>query len=716
MAPPSLWSLVAALRAEALKAPELAGAMPPEREGELFAQVLEHIPIGIVPGSPLAGEFGWDYCTAEQRARWLPAEQTCPAPAHAQAEPSPFQLMSERFHCHGSDGGSAHTTVDYERVVSQGLCGILAEIDRRLPEASQAQCEYLRGMQAALRGVVAWSQRYAQLAEMRAAEAETAAEREAFETIARHCRQVPGLPARTFPEALQSIWLVHLAVGLSEGSGSSLSLGRPDQYLLDLFTRDLERGTPLQDLEAALAWFFRALNDFFGDAACTVNLGGADENGRSQFNALSRTIVEVAAGLRLPAPILAARIEDDLPPEAFDLLTDPALFAVGQPTFYGEEPCKAALVRRGVPADEVHGWAANSCMGLVMPGQEWSNMWGAVVNLLLPLELALNHGQPFSHELPLELATPPAADYADFEELFAAVCAYSGELVDLLLTRTAQDTRRRGQEQPNPFVSALLGDCIARGKDRLLGGCRYQSVIVEAFGLVNASDALVAVQELVFERGEYALEDLVSAARDNFRGHPEILRDIRRAPKYGNGEPRADEMARRLADHFAAAVSRHSRGGLHYLPSFHTLTAHVPAGAKTAASLDGRRAGEPLAKNIGTSPERATCGHTALMRSAATIDQSAFSGGQALDIRVDPALIRTPEGRRGFQALLRTYFGMGGLQVQVNGLSAEELRCARAQPEAHRDLIVRIAGYSAPYVSLPLEVQDEMIQRFAAGM
>lgn len=175
-------------------------------------------------------------------------------------------------------------------------------------------------------------------------------------------------------------------------------------------------------------------------------------------------------------------------------------------------------------------------------------------------------------------------------------------------------------------------------------------------------------------------------------------------------------MARRLAEEYADAVSRHSHDGLYYLPSFHTLTAHVPAGAKTAASLDGRRAGEPLAKNIGTSPGRATCGHTALMRSAATIDQSAYSGGQALDIRVDPGLLATVEGRHGFRALLRTYFRMGGLQVQVNGLSADELRAARVEPELHRELIVRIAGYSAPYVSLPPEVQVEMIARFEAGL
>lgn len=716
MAASKPWALIALLRAEALQDPGVSHAPPPLREGLVFAHVLEHMPIGILPGTGLVGEFGPDYCTPAQLARWLPEDEAPSAAPQSAAEPSPVQLMAERFHCRGSDGGNAHTTVDYGRVVEEGLWAIVAQVEARRGGASEEQRAYLDGMGAALRGVIRWAERYAELAERLAAQAEERSDRGRLLQVARHCRRVPGLPARTFAEAVQGIWLVHLAVGLSEGSGSSLSLGRLDQYLLPLFTRDLDRGVPLEDVEAALAELFRALNDFFGDPACAVNLGGAGEGGEDQFNPLSRMIVETAGRLRLPAPILAARIHRNLSQEAFDLYTDAGLVEIGQPTFYGEEACVQALLRRGVPESDVHGWAANSCMGLMMPGQEWSNMWGSVVNLLLPLELALNGGRPFIHELPLDLHTPPVAGHADFESLFGAVCRYTEELVDLLISHTAQATERRGRERPNPFVSALLADCIERGRDRLRGGCRYQTVIVEAFGLVNVADALVAIRELTFERGSHTLDALVRAARADWEGHEDILHAVRRAPKFGNGDPVADEMTCRLTDCFAAFVSRHSRDGLYYLPSFHTLNAHIAAGAATAASLDGRRAGEPLAKNIGTSPGRATSGHTALMRSAASIDQAVFNGGQALDIRVDPGLLRTSEGRRKFQALLRTYFDMGGLQVQVNGLSADVLRRAVAEPEAHRDLIVRIAGYSAVFVSLPTGVQEEMVARFEAGM
>lgn len=688
----------------------------PLRLGRAFAYALEHLPIGIPADGDLAGDFGWDYCSASERSRWLPPEPSADQRPPADRTPSPDELLAQGFGCFPSDGGGAHTTVDYERVVTQGLAGVLAQIEKRLGTCPEREHATLQGMEAALGGVIRWAERYADLAERLAGETGEPADKACLLRIARHCRQVPGLPARSFAEALQGIWLVHLAVGLSEWTGASLSLGRLDQYLLPLFTEDLRRGVPRQELEDALAALFRALNNFFGDPACAVNLGGTDALGRTQFGPLSRMIVEVAARLRLPAPVLAARIDASFPEDDFDLLADAALFEIGQPTFYGEEACIAALLRRDVPADEVRTWCANSCMGLMMPGREWSNMWGTVVNVLLPLELALNHGSPFQHELPIALATRPPDAYADFDALFTTVCSTLDDLVDYLLAATARDTLRRGEAAPNPFVSALLGSCIERAQDRLLGGCDYQTVIVEAFGLVNASDALVAIRQLVFERGTHTLRDLTEAARGNFVESPDILHALRRAPKFGNADPVADGMARRLADRFAASVSRHSSGSFHYLPSFHTLNAHVGAGHKTAASLDGRRAGEPLAKNVGTSPGNATSGHTALMRSAATIDQAAFSGGQALDIRVDPALLSTPEGRRNFQALLRGYFDLGGLQVQVNALSAAALCEAQTHPEAHRDLIVRIAGYSAPYVSLPEDLQLEMIERFHAGV
>ena len=726
----SLWQLVDFLRADALRCPDVAGSPAPIREARVLAHTFANLPVCIPPGTLFVGDFTSDWEESpdppglESRfAAWSRRAEE-PAPATPRSRTTDvFRELDERFFCRPSAGGQAHTTVDYPRVIGRGLGGVVAEITRRKPQASGEEAQYLEGMVIALEAVMLWSRRHAALAHRWAEETRPGAERERLLEIAIRCGHVPAFPARSVLEALQAIWLVHVAVAVSEHSGSSLSLGRLDQYLYPLFLGDLARGVDEADLRGSLAGFFRKLNGLDDgnvqlgmDPSMAVNLGGVGLDGRDQLNPLSELITDVVKELRLPGPLLAVRVHRGLSPAALDRFLEPELVEMGQPTFYGEEPCRAALLRRGVARDVVHAWAANSCMGLMMPGEEWSNMWGSVVNVLLPLELALNGGRPFAGALRLPFSVHVPAAYATFEQLFEVAVSGVRELVDLLVGETAERTRKRASESPNPFVSSLLGDCVRRGRDRLVGGCRYQTVIVEAFGLVNAADALLAIRKLVFEEGRWELSDLVRSAMADFAGYDEVLRAVLAVPKYRNGDPEADALTRDLAGCFAAAVSRHSGDGIAYLPSFHTLSAHIPAGARMGASLDGRRAGEPLAKNVGTSPGRAKEGHTALMRSAATIGQTAFSGGQALDVWVDPRDLGVVEGRRKVAGLLRTYFELGGLQVQVNGVSPGVLRAAMEDPSGHRDVLVRKAGFTTRFVTLPRFEQDELVERFEAGM
>ncbi|MFZ2657300.1 MAG: glycine radical domain-containing protein, partial [Victivallales bacterium] len=208
----------------------------------------------------------------------------------------------------------------------------------------------------------------------------------------------------------------------------------------------------------------------------------------------------------------------------------------------------------------------------------------------------------------------------------------------------------------------------------------------------------------------------ICAAANNFKGHEALLKDIRNVPKYGNGNLEADRFAAGLADEFYEIVHAFSDTEVVYAPSFHTLNVHIPAGKKYGASLDGRLSGEPLAKNIGTTPGMALKGHTSLIKSAATIDQSKYFGGQALDISIDASLVGSMDSKRKIQALIRTYFELGGLQIQVNGLNAETLKAALAEPDKYRDLIVRIAGYSVYFNQLGMDTQQEMIKRFSQGM
>ncbi|MDX9980715.1 MAG: pyruvate formate lyase family protein [Lentisphaeria bacterium] len=685
-----LWQQVRALRARAHA--ELGDCPAPLREARLLQAVLAGIPIGILDGDLLAGDFG--PACGEVEAVSLPS-----APGLPPAPDGSLWQALDRWHLRAGYT-LAHTTVDYPLVLQQGLAAIAAGARARneddpVPE----RCSQREAMALALEAVVAWAERFADLAE-----------KLGLAELAARCRRVPREPARDMAEAMQALWFVHAAVGLSELSQASLSLGRLDQYAYPYFA-----AAGPECSRRLLDALFAKLNRY-GDAACAVNLGGADAQGRDCFNDLSRLIVDVVAERRAPAPILAARIHDGIAAADFDRLTEPALLRLSQPTFYGEEPCREALRRRGVPESELSDWGANSCMGLMLPGAEIADMWAGVVPLPLALELALNGGPPLAGELPLTLATPPRREYGSLAELFGQVLAYADELVALCIGRNREHTARVAAEFPNPFLSALTADCIPRGQDRAGGGARYHTGTIEAFGLVNVADALHAIRVLHFERGAYSLTELVAAAQADFDGHAALLATIRALAKFGDGDAAVDELAGELARGFAASVRRHSPERPQYLPSFHTLNAHIPAGSRYGASLDGRRAGAPLAKNAGPTLLGRAHAHTRTVQSAARLPQADFAAGQALDLSLDAESLRSIAPRRAFQALLRAYFAAGGLQIQVNGLTAADLRAAIARPEAHADLLVRLGGYSTRFVSLSPAVQREMAERFEAGL
>jgi pyruvate-formate lyase len=684
------WHILNSLRSEAMLRSGIAGANPAWREAQVFAYILDEMPIFHHAGDRLAGDFGWRPDDDAALASRFP-----PAPPVPPACDTPEARLARDFNCFGGYS-PAHTCIDYAKLLNLGLDGVVDDIRKT------GDGEYRQAMVNAVQTLQQLIARYAAMME-------TVGEA----GLAQVCRHIRHRRPSSFLEALQLVWFAHLAIGISESSDASISLGRFDQYALTSYQQSLAEGCLEDELEAQFAALVDKLNRY-GDAACALNIGGLDAEGIDQCNALSRLVVRVCKAKLQPAPILAVRIHPGFPQDLFDTLIDPALFAIGQPTFYGEETCRAALRERGVPETDVHRWAANSCMGLLVEGCEVSNMWGGVVNFLLPLELALNGGKPFHKELPLTLKTRPVELPDTFASLQATFLAYLGEITDFCVAASRACTEQFRRERPNPFFSAFLGRCAERGKDRL-DGADYHTAIIEAFGLVNAADALYTVKTLGFERRRYRLEELTAAAKANFAGHAALLQEIRDLPKYGNGDAAVDLLAAELAAAFQRLVRRHSDSGTCFAPSFHTLNGHVGAGAKTSASLDGRLVGEPLAKNIGANAGLATAGLTALIRSAAAIDQKSFFGGQALDISIDTKLIGSDEDKHKLQALIQTYFNLGGLQIQVNGLTAETLARAITDPEKYRDLIVRIGGYSDYFNHLSLDVRKEMARRFVNG-
>ena len=669
------------LYAKTFAEPGMQALSAPLREAGIFARTLQELPIGKFPGEELAGDYGLVFAGEEFK------QAVTQMPELLQRHECKEPLDELDRYCCRAAFSPAHSSAGYETVLQKGLNGLIAE----LRTSAAGEPAYLEAEILSLEAVIAWSRRYAVLG---------------FSA----CERVPAEPPRDFAEAVQALWLVHTAIGIGERNDASLSLGRLDQYLYPYFRADLDRGITEEALEKVLIELFVKLNRY-GDAACAVNLGGVAPDGTDMFNDLTRMIVKVATRLQLPSPILAARIHPGIRQDDFDALTVPELFRIGQPSFYGEFACRNALLRRGVPADEVHRWAANSCMGLIMPGEEFSDMWALVFTFMLPLELALNHGRPFHGELPVALKTTSQAGYNNAGEIMASTIEYARELLELLIDRHRRINAREGLENPDPYLSALLHGGIP-GRDRLLGGPRYHTANVDAFALVNAADALTAIERVVFRDGLHPLDEVVDAVKNNFVGNEVLRRELLCAPKYGNGDAEADRMVSTLAAAFADIVRQYGSPEIVYMPSFHTLNAHVGAGSGWGASADGRLAGEPFAKNIGPMQGRNLNGITGILHSASAIDQQFFYGGQALDLHLDPGIWDKPSDRAKLQAALQTYFEMGGLLIQVNGLDVETMKKAVAHPDMYADLTVRIGGYSARFVSLSPNIQQEMIKRF----
>lgn len=707
------WQIISFLRREALLSPELAASPAPIREARIFEYILENMPLHYCNGDLIAGDFGWRAQDNNELSRFFPAPEKIPSNPPQQPI-SPEEELRRDFHCFGGFT-SAHTCIDYEKLISVGIAGIIDEISVQRNKADEQERIYLAAMEITMKGLLKYAERFACLLEKKMTETSDEDQSILLKNLIGICRRIPRRPATYFHEALQSIWFVHSLIGISEYNDASISLGRLDQYLYPFYRKSIETGSSAGDLEKILHDFFIKLNRY-GDAACSVNLGGTGKHGEDLCNPLTEMIIRTVAVNNFASPILAARIHNGIPQNIFDQLTVPELFMKGQPTFYGEIPCRKALARRGVQKNEIDNWAANSCMGLVIQGSEISDMWGGVVNFLLPLELTLNSGRPFAKELPIKLQTLACDQFGDFQNLMRNFLEYVRELTAYCIRNNRLHTQKVLHERPNPFLSSFLNKCIERRKDRLGGGVEYYTVIIEAFGLINAADALFAIDSLVFKDNKYSLANLLCAAKNNFDGHETLLKDIRNVPKYGNGNLPADRFAAGLADHFYEIVNSFSDGKVVYAPSFHTLNTHIGAGKKYGASLDGRLSGEPLAKNVGTTPGMALSGHTSLIKSAATIDQSKYFGGQALDLSIDASLVKDMDSKRKFQALIRTYFELGGLQIQVNGLNAETLKAALEEPEKYRDLIVRIAGYSVYFNQLGFDTQNEMIKRFSQGM
>jgi formate C-acetyltransferase len=545
--------------------------------------------------------------------------------------------------------------------------------------------------------------------------------------IADRCRWLSERPPRNFPEALQAVWFLFVLLQI-ESNASSFSPGRLDQYLLPFLEADLAAGRlTLPQAQSWLELLWLKFNEivllrssasaryFAGfPIGFNVMIGGQRPDGTDAANPLSYMCLRAQADLGLPQPNLSLRIHRDSPEDFLRTAAHVISRGSGMPQVFNDEVIIPGQLRRGIAPADALNYAVVGCVELSTPGKAlaWSD--SAMFNMARILELTLFGGRDPHTGEQIGLATPPLDRMATFAELDAAYDAQLAHFVGLMVRGCDVVDAIHAELLPSPFLSLVVQDCIERGVDVTAGGAHYNFSGPQGVQIANVADSLAAVRQAVFEEGWLPASALLEHLRNDFdTAEPLRQRLIRRVPKYGNDDERVDALAQRWGDRYCELVAQHPtiRGGA-YQPGFYTVSAHVPMGANVGALPDGRHAGEPLADG-GLSPMtgRDRLGPTAVLRSVSRLNLALASNGTLLNMKFLPSFFRTEDALAKFVLLLRGFCALRVPHVQFNVVSAETLRRAQARPEEFRNLVVRVAGYSAYFTELDRTLQDEIIAR-----
>jgi pyruvate formate-lyase/glycerol dehydratase family glycyl radical enzyme len=626
----------------------------------------------------------------------------------------------------------AHVAVDYERVVTRGLKDVKEQVEEELEKLNLAVVEdfekyqFLTAAHITLEAADSFAKRYADLA-VSMAQKETDVHRKAeLKKIADVCSRVPENPAESFYEALQSVWFIYVVL-MVEGWGAGMSLGRPDQYLYPFYKKDLEENKITEDeVRELIALLYIKMNGSIALASKEVatvlggfpiiqgvTLGGLTKDGRDAVNELSYLFLDAEKEVGLSGEDIVIRVHKNTPDAFLIRACEVAKQNRGKLKFISDDTVIQQLLSIGIPIDHARGYILTGCNSPVVPAVSF-DLAAVTVNLPLMLELALNNGMS---RLTGEQIGPQTGDPRTFTSYDEAWNAYKKQVEALIkipcLLRNL-DKQVYAEFTPCPFQSSLYNGCIEKGRDITNGGTApYMAHTIAFGGAPNVGDSLAAIKKAVFEDKKLTMDRLIDALDKNFEGEEEVLHILGSAPKFGNDDDYVDTIVNDVLMHASNEVKKYpSFAGAKPNTAAVVVTANVPLGKIVGALPDGRKAGEPIAEG-GVSPHqgRNVSGPTATMRSVTKLDQQNLSAGSVLNMRFNPAVLKDEAKMRKFSTLVRTFCETGGSLVQFNIVDTDMLREAQRHPEKHRDLLVRVATYSAYFVELSPELQNDIIAR-----
>lgn len=617
------------------------------------------------------------------------------------------------FSVNQTDKGQGHIIIDYPRLLNNGLGALVAEMRERCARDTQNTffAAALILLEASQRHIL----RYAALAE-ELAQSSDATRREELLAMADISRHNAQHKPQTFWQACQLFWYMNVILQY-ESNASSLSIGRFDQYMLPFYQASLTQGDDPAFLKELLESLWVKCNDvvllrstssaryFAGfPTGYTALLGGLTENGRSAVNVLSFLCLDAYQSVQLPQPNLGVRV-NELIDRPFLLKTAETIrLGTGIPQIFNDEVIVPAFLNRGVSLEDARDYAVVGCVELSIPGKTYGLHDIAMFNLLKVMEIAMQENEGNSG--------------LTYEGLIEHIRARINHYIALMVEGSNICDIGHRDWAPVPLLSSFISDCLETGKDITDGGARYNFSGVQGIGIANLSDSLHALKGLVFEQQRLSFDELLAVLKANFatpEGEKVRARLINRFEKYGNDIDDVDNISAELLRHYCKEVEkyRNPRGGI-FTPGSYTVSAHVPLGAVVGATPDGRLAGEQLADG-GLSPMlgQDMQGPTAVLKSVSKLDNYLLSNGTLLNVKFTPATLEGDAGLQKLADFLRAFTQLKLQHIQFNVVNAETLREAQQRPQDFAGLVVRVAGYSAFFVELSKEIQDDIIRRTA---
>lgn len=634
------------------------------------------------------------------------------------------EFMEQRGPGHTCGGEQVFTTgyLDYKEKIKKTMDALDWMND---PEASD-KMEELKAMDICCDAVIILGERYHEMAVEKAA-AETDPKRKAeLEQIAKNLKVVPAHKPQTFWQAIQLYWFTHLAVTTELNPWDAFSPGRLDQHLNPYYEADVEAG--ILDDEHALELLECLWVKFYNQPApvkvgitlkesatytdfANINTGGVTPEGKNGVNNVSYLILDCMDEMKLVQPNSNVTISKKTPQKFLKRACEISRKGWGQPAFYNTEAQITELINAGKSLEDARRGGSSGCVETGAWGNEAYILTG-YMNIPKIFQLTLFNGFDEYSGKQLGLQLGYAKDFKTFDELWAAFKKQLKHFVDIKIRGNNVIERLYAEEMPAPCLSVVTNDCISNAKDYNAGGARYNTNYIQGVGIGTVTDCVASVKYNVFDEKNFTMEELIDAMEHDFEGYDYIYSLVHdKTPKYGNDDDYADDLMREIFElYHDTIVGRPNMKGGKYGIDMLPTTCHVYFGDVILATPNGRKAHKPVSEGISPEKSADTNGPTAVIKSCAKMDHLA-TAGTLLNQKFTPNVVAGEAGLNNMASLVRSYFAMDGHHIQFNVVDRQTLIEAQKHPEDHKDLIVRVAGYSDFFRNLDKPLQDEIIER-----